>query len=393
MQIFKKRLSVHRTSRNLRSLWDEYALEITAEGRERESSRLLALSSFMDSVFDAGQPLQQNSLPFNIDDTVVVVTGLLNVARRASLQLLTNSEDSSTMEEVDRATLAKALSKALTVAKLCLREDLNHQVPHIVSLVLAILESVTSIDDKVLSLQILGRVLRSEESRRELSRLRGLRLVESMASLQIPVLDRQIVLILHLCLTPPSSSLEQRTSFYASQQQTLSTNSERTRLSRSATMDSCHHHSSADFQSVGSYDLHSLHTGSSSDLGETEGVGCLAQTLGQEQGLAKEAQGPIPSWPPLSPLHPFPIERPGHNILTDSGAPLSGEVHYPSASLAAKGVNMAVNVVNEVLRCVLSELKYEIEDKMLLPILLSLQTNPYGIIALVGGIGRYEERE
>ena len=64
------------------------------------------------------------------------------------------------------------------VAKLCLRrcpqrESMKNRVPHIVSLILALLENVPSSEDKVLVLQILGYILPYEESKLELCRLVG----------------------------------------------------------------------------------------------------------------------------------------------------------------------------------------------------------------------------
>jgi hypothetical protein len=332
MQIFKKRLSVHRTSRNLRSLWDEYALQITAEGREGDSSRLLALSSFMDNIFDVGQPLEPTSLglAFNFDDTAVVITGLLDVARRASIQLLTEE----CREEVDRTTLAEALRKALMVAKLCLKKCANrekiNQVPHIVSLILACLENVASNADKVLSLQILGLLLQYEESQRELRRLGGLRLLAALARGE-PALGQQLVLTLRLCLTPASAPSRQGGSI-ASHRSTSSDKS-----SRATTMGSCHQHSSSDH-------LHSVHTLESSESG---GGGGSAQEAAAGSGSPLPL--PLPaSWPPLRPAAPL-LCPPSGGLLPDL-LPPPGTAH-PSASLAAKGVNMAVNVVNEILRC------------------------------------------
>mmetsp|Transcript_22021 Transcript_22021/g.37276 ORF Transcript_22021/g.37276 Transcript_22021/m.37276 type:complete len:3228 (-) Transcript_22021:12-9695(-) len=343
MQIFKKRMSVHRTSRNLRSLWDEYALQITAEGLERDSSRLLALSSFMESVFDVGQPLEPTSLEnFNFDDTTVVITGLLNMARRASIQLLT---DESCKEEVDRATLAEALRKALLVARLCLKKcpdrDNINQVPHIVSLVLAVLENVASPDDKILSLQILGYILQYEESKLELRRLGGLRLLCSLAP--APELRRQIVATLRLYLTPSCTSYTGAAGLVSSSMDDR--NSKSLPQSRStATMESCHNYSSADLLQTTS-DSFSQHGSSHS------GGGSSCQKLDCGSSLPT-------TWPPLQPPTIFSVgfghdsrDTPQTEHLPAGGTGQGAHSpHHPSASLAAKGVNMAVNAVNEILR-------------------------------------------
>ena len=329
MQIFKKRLSVHRTSRNLRSLWDEYALQITAEGgQERDSSRLLALSSFMDNIFDVGQPLPLEptalGLTFNFDDTAVVITGLLNVARRASIQLL-SEEIPYKGGDVDRTTLAEALRKALMVARLCLkkcanRENIN-QVPHIVSLILAILENVASIDDKILSLQILGYILQYEESKLELCRLGGLKLLCSLgasgASSDLgnepacKALHQQIVTTLRLCLTPSPEAYAGSSSHLAPQFQSLKRSTSLNKShSRSTSSEKLTPHSSAtpaaatirtsdshiqsqmaqmSQHSSASFDLHSLRTQSSESTGETGDAGGSGRRSHQiDRGVGEE---------------------------------------------------------------------------------------------------------
>lgn len=355
MQIFKKRMSVHRTSRNLRSLWDEYALQITAEGRERDASRLLALSSFMESIFDVGQPLEPTSLGnFDFDDTVVVITGLLNVARRASIQLLT---DDSCKEGVDRATLAEALRKALTVARLCLkkcpnRENIN-EVPHIVSLVLSILENVANIDDKILSMQILGYILQFEESKLELQRLGGLQLLCSLGLTCLPDLRRQIVSTLRLYLAPSAgtSGVAIVTAAGRGSSSFSSLSSERKvhpphslpHSQSTATMESCHNYSSTDLLKECS-DVQSQHESSLSG-----------------DSLMSAAWPPLPPRNKLSIFLAGHVERDSRDQSQDAPPPQSEELlphetdptAHPSASLAAKGVNMAVNAVHEILRCFL----------------------------------------
>lgn len=346
---------MHRTSRNLRSLWDEYALQITAEGRERDSSRLLALTSFMESIFDVGQPLELSSLgTFNFDDTAVVITGLLNVARRASIQLLT---EDMYKEEVDRSTLAEALKKALVVAKLCLKKCFNleqiNRIPHIVSLVLAILENVASTDDKILSLQIMGYLLRYEDSRQELRRLGGLELLCSLAPVPVPELRRQIVATLRLCFSRPvaaaSASSHNRMGAAVAAASVGGTASGELAQSPAAVEPTCPPRSSVDYSSLDSDEHQALPSSSSSLVG-----------------------GGVSSWPPLLP--PPPLSSSAALLGAAAGAGAGGgsrcnshsqdaaqprttalpprtTTTHPSASLAAKGVNMAVNVVNEILRC------------------------------------------
>ena len=325
-------------------------MQITAEGKERDSSRILALSSFMENIFDVGQPLESLTLgeAFNFDDTEVVITGLLNVARRVSIQLLT---EEAQKEDVDRVTLAEALRKALMVAKLCLKECANrdniNQVPHTVSLILSILENVANFDDKVLALQILDYVLQYNESKLELCRLGGLKQLCSLGSIALGhsiLFRQQIVLTLTLCLATNCGD-SQQSDYYLSRNNSAC--SDNTSFHGG---EYCHAKNGVgDLSQMSGF--HTLASKSSES-----GHGCSfrdEENAAQHQQNASGTQNS--SWPPL------PKRQTSHrgesavitnctHIKHEIGLPSGNVAHHPSASLVAKGVNMAVNAVTDVLK-------------------------------------------
>lgn len=132
MHLIRKRLALHRTSHRLRTLWAEY-VKVSESSYTFDAVKLRALSSFMENILDSDVQLP-SVMDELFDDASVIVTGLLDVVQKLSVQMLT--DENGELEQSDFQFLGEAVRKTLLVGELYLHEEKNRvkmkSVPNII---------------------------------------------------------------------------------------------------------------------------------------------------------------------------------------------------------------------------------------------------------------------